>query len=552
MRRSKIRIMLRLAALAKPLLHIMALAVTMGVLGFLCAEFITILGGYAVLNIFGFETALPLNGLFILLGVIALARGILHYAEQYSNHYIAFRLLAILRDKVFGKLRELCPAKLECRDKGSLISVITTDIELLEVFYAHTISPIMIGILMSLIMVIFIGSYHILLGVIAAAAYIFVGAVVPVIISKSCGRNAEEFRRESGRLNSFVLENLYGISEIIQYGMGRQRISEMRSRTEQLSEKDERLKRNDGINSAITAAAVVIFPLIVLAVSGALYSAGALGFDGVIISTIAMFSSFGPVIALANLGGGLQQTFAAADRVLDILDEQPSVPEISGGADVQFSGAAAESVTFSYGGDEKVLDNISAEIPKSGIVGVTGRSGSGKSTLLRLFMRFWEADSGTISVSGRSIGEIDTCSLRKNESLVTQDTHLFHDTIEANLKIAKPDASQEEIENACKKAAIHDFVMSLPDGYQTQVGELGDTLSGGERQRLGVARAFLHNAPFILLDEPTSNLDTLNEAVILKSVLAEKDERAVLLVSHRSSTMRIADKTYSVENGRIT
>lgn len=551
MRRSKINIMLRLAGLAKPLLHIMIIAITMGVAGFLCAEFITILGGYAALNIIGFETALPLGGLFGLLGVIAILRGVLHYAEQYSNHYIAFRLLAILRDKVFGKLRELCPAKLECRDKGSLISVITTDIELLEVFYAHTISPIMIAVIMSVIVVIFIGSFHAVLGVIAAVAYLFVGAVVPVIISKSCGRSAEAFRRESGSLNSFVLENLYGISELIQYGMGSQRIDEMKRRTEQLSEKESMLKRSEGINFAITTAAVVVFPLIMLAVSGALYSAGAVGFDGVIIPTVAMFSSFGTVIALANLGGGLQQTFAAADRVLDILDEQPSVPEISGGADVEFNGAAAENVTFSYG-DDVVLDGVSAEIPEHGVVGITGRSGSGKSTLLRLFMRFWEAQSGEVAVSGRDIREINTSSLRRSESLVTQDTHLFHDTIEENLRIAKPDATHQELESACKKAAIHDFIMSLPEGYKTQVGELGETLSGGERQRLGVARAFLHDAPFLLLDEPTSNLDVLNEAVILKSVLSEKDERAVLLVSHRSSTMRIADKTYSVESGRLS
>ncbi len=551
MRRSKVNIMLRLAGLARPLLHIMIIAVTMGVAGFLCAEFITILGGYAALNIMGFETGLHLVGIFLLLGIIALLRGILHYAEQYSNHYIAFRLLAILRDKVFKKLRELCPAKLECRNKGSLISVITTDIELLEVFYAHTISPIMIAVIMSVIMVIFIGSYHAVLGAVSAAAYLFVGAAVPVIISKSCGRNAEEFRKESGNLSSFVLETLYGISEVIQYGMGNQRISEIKRRTEHLSEKESRLKRSEGINSAITTVALVLFPVIMLAAAGTLYAAGAVGFDGVLIPTIALFSSFGPVIALANLGGGLQQTFAAADRVLDILDEQPSVPEIHGCDDVKFSGAAAENITFSYG-DDMVLNGISAEIPKHGIVGITGKSGSGKSTLLRLFMRFWDTKSGEVAISGRNIGEINTESLRRNESLVTQDTHLFHDTIEENLRIANPGATEREIESACKKAAIHDFIMSLPQGYKTQVGELGETLSGGERQRLGVARAFLHNAPFLLLDEPTSNLDVLNEAVILKSVLDEKKERAVLLVSHRSSTMRIADRTYSVESGRLS
>ncbi|MGN0608830.1 MAG: amino acid ABC transporter ATP-binding/permease protein [Oscillospiraceae bacterium] len=549
MKRSKIKIMLSLGSIAKPLLYIMIPAVLMGVAGYLCAEFITILGGYAAVNILGFETDFSLKKILVILGIIAVLRGVLHYAEQYSNHYIAFKLLAILRDKVFGKLRELCPVKLECKDKGSLISVITSDIELLEVFYAHTISPIAIGIITSAIMAVFIGQYHFSLGIIAAAAYIFVGAVIPVIISKICGSAAEDFRRENGKLSGFVLETLYGISEIIRFGAGKKRISEMEDRTEKLSEKDRILKRNNGICSALTTVSVTVFPIIILSVSAVLYQKNIIGFDGVIIPTIAMFSSFGPVIALANLGGGLQQTFAAADRVLDILEEKPSVPEITGGAEIKFTGANANNVSFSYG-DEKVLDGVSLDIPKSGIIGITGKSGSGKSTLLKLFMRFWETNSGRIFISGKNINSVKTNSLRDSESLVTQDTHIFKDTIENNLKIAKLDATRNEIETACKKASIHDFIMSLPSGYETQAGELGDMLSGGEKQRIGAARAFLHDSEFMLFDEPTSNLDALNEAVILKSISEQKDKKAILLVSHRASTMRIADKVFSVENGR--
>lgn len=541
--------MLSLGAIAKPLLYIMIPAVLMGVAGYLCAEFITILGGCAAVNILGSETAFSLKTILVIIGIIAVLRGVLHYAEQYSNHDIAFRLLAILRDKVFGKLRELCPAKLECKDKGSLISVITSDIELLEVFYAHTISPIAIGIITSAIMAAFIGRYHFSLGMIAVAAYIFVGAEIPVIISKICGSAAEDFRRENGKLSGFVLETLYGISEIIRFGSGEKRITEMEKRTEKLSEKDRILKRNNSICSALTTVSVIIFPIIILAVSAALYQKNIIGFDGVIIPTIAMFSSFGPVIALANLGGGLQQTFAAADRVLDILEESPSVPEIMGGADIKFTGANANNVSFSYG-DEKVLDNVSLDIPSNGIVGITGKSGSGKSTLLKLFMRFWETSSGRIFISGKNINSIRTNSLRDSESLVTQDTHIFKDTIENNLKIAKLNATREEIESACKKASIHDFIMSLPKGYETEAGELGDMLSGGEKQRIGAARAFLHDSEFMLFDEPTSNLDALNEAVILKSIAEQKDKKAILLVSHRVSTMRIADSIYSVENGR--
>lgn len=550
-KRSNFKVMLRLSKLVAPLSGFMVLAVAMGIAGNLCASFITVLGGYAVLDIMNVPVTISVTVAFVLAVVFALLRGILRYAEQSCNHYIAFKLLALIRDRVFRALRKLCPAKLEGRDKGDLISVITSDIELLEVFYAHTISPAIIAFVFCLILVVFISTFNIILGMIALIAYISVGVIIPVAVSKTSGKNGEKFRKESGKLSSFVLDSLYGVDELIQYNCGDERIEKMNKMTDSLSKTEKKQKSLSGRNIAITNTVIFVFDIIMLLVGAYLYSISAVNLAGVIIPTLALMSSFGPAVALANLGSTLQNTFAAGNRVLDILDETPVVSEISGKKDVTFTGAKAENVTFSYG-NETILKNVSVDIPKKSVVGIIGKSGSGKSTLLKLFMRFWQTDSGKISISDTSVDEINTENLRDLESYVTQDTHLFHDSIKNNLKIAKLDATDEEIINACKKASVHEFIMSLPNGYYTMVGELGDTLSGGEKQRIGLARAFLHDAPFMLLDEPTSNLDSLNESVILKSLNEEREDRTVVLVSHRQSTMRIADKVYSVENGRTS
>ena len=550
-KRSGFKVMSQLIGLVKPLTGFMLLAVVMGLIGHLCAAFITIFGGYAVLEALHFDTPFPLTALFVCVVVFAVVRGFLRYAEQACNHFIAFKLLALLRDKVFRALRRLCPAKLEGRDKGDLISVITSDIELLEVFYAHTISPAVIAFLFTIVMCLFLGSFHWLLGLIALAAYFTVGIVIPLVTSKLSGDNGMKFRTKSGDLSGFVLDSLRGLSETLQYGQGKKRLHEMNEKTDGLAKDEERMKRTAGRNSAVTNTVVLAFDLIMLFVSALLCQSGAVGFEGVLIPTITLFSSFGPAIALANLGSTLQNTFAAGNRVLDILDETPVVEEVTGRPEIAFTGAAAEHVTFSYG-SETILSDVSVEIPKHSVVGIVGRSGSGKSTLLKLLMRFWDVQKGSVTLSGTKVADINTANLREMEGFVTQETHLFHDSIKNNLRIAKLHATDEEIEAACKKASVHDFIMTLPQGYDTPVGELGDTLSGGERQRLGLARAFLHDAPFLLLDEPTSNLDSLNEAVILKSLHAERDGKTVVLVSHRQSTMRIADTVYSVEHGRMS
>lgn len=550
-KRSDLSIMLRLITLVKPLAGYMTAAVAMGVAGFLCAQFITILGGYAMLDVLKLHARISISAIFVLVLVLAVLRAVLKYGEQSCNHFIAFKLLAIIRDHVFKALRKLCPAKLEGRDKGDLISVITSDIELLEVFYAHTISPVCIAFIMSVIMSIFIGSFSGVLGLIAALAYIAVGVFVPVMISKKSGTLGEDFRRQSGQLSGYVLESLRGLDEEIQYSYGEKRLDDLKLRTDSLSLKQEKMSVNVGFNTAITNSVILIFDIIMLVTSVSLYRNGTVGLEGVIIPLVALMSSFGPVVALANLGTTLQNTLASGGRVLDILDESPVTEEITEGRDITFSGAKADNVTFSYG-EEKILDELSLDIEKGKITGIIGRSGSGKSTLLKLFMRFWKTQGGRIAISDEDIDSINTASLRNAESFVTQETELFHDSIENNIRIAKLDATHDEIISACKKASIHDFIMTLPNGYDTNVGELGSTLSGGERQRIGLARAFLHDAPFMLLDEPTSNLDSLNEAVILKALRDEGAGRTVALVSHRKSTMCICDKVYSVENGRLS
>ncbi len=550
-KQNKAQILFRMLKLVKPLSGFMILAVMLGTLGFLTAEFIPILGGESILIGLGIQTKLSWNMLVGLLLSFAVLRAIFRFSEQRTNHYIAFTLLAIIRDRVFKALRRLCPAKLEGRDKGDLISLITSDVELLEVFYAHTISPICIAIASETVMCLFIGSFHPMLGFIALISFLLVGVALPVIVSKRSGTTGDELRAQSGQLSAHMLESIRGIDDTLQYSYGEKRLKEISDKTRTLSERQGALSKLTGTNMAIANMLILISDIAMLLVCTLLYQNDLVGFDGFLIPMIALMSSFGPVTALAALGTTLQSTVASGARVLAIIDEEPETEDITGKASVDFGGAEVKAVSFAYSG-ENVLNNVSLQIPGGKITGIVGKSGCGKSTLLRLLMRFWKVGEGKVSVSGRNINEINTANLRDMESYMTQDTQLFKDTIANNIRIGKPDASDEEVMNACKKASIHGFIIALPKGYETEVGELGSTLSGGERQRIGLARAFLHNAPFMLLDEPTSNLDSLNEAVILKSLKEEAKEKTILLVSHRESTMRIAEKVLAMEGGRIS
>ena len=574
-RRSAIQIMGSLIGLVKPLLHIMLAAIILGTLGYLCAIFLTILAGQVIVH--GLLTGVagmtvpvekmwlvftPVKKIITVMIVIAVLRGILHYVEQYCNHFIAFKLLAIIRHKVFASLRKLCPAKLEGRDKGNLISIITTDIELLEVFYAHTISPIAIATLTSIIMVIFIGRYHWLAGLLALTAYLIVGVAIPMWNGKRGSQKGMEFRTSFGELNSFVLDSLRGLDETIQYGQGEKRKKQMTGQSKNLAEMQESLSKMEGSQRSFTNMVILLASFGMLALTIWLYAKGEMGFEGILTCTIAMMGSFGPVVALSSLSNNLNQTLASGERVLSLLEETPLVEEIPGDVDTEestdhtFTGAKAENVTFAYKVSETetdtILDHYSLTLQPGQITGIHGASGSGKSTLLKLLMRFWDVQEGSVSVDGADVRKIPTKHLRDMESYVTQETHLFHDSIANNIAIAKPGATREEIMEAAKKASIHDFIMTLPKGYDTEVGELGDTLSGGEKQRIGIARAFLHDAEMILLDEPTSNLDSLNEGIILKSLKESAEKKTVVLVSHRVSTMNVADVVYEMENGRIS
>lgn len=563
-RRSAIQIMGQLIGLVKPLLIFMIAAILLGTVGYLCAIFLTILAGQVLAH--GLIPQLfyrmrnprlvfmPVKTVLTIMIVIALLRGILHYLEQYCNHYIAFRLLAIIRHKVFEALQKLCPAKLESRDKGNLISIITTDIELLEVFYAHTISPICIAFLTSLFMVLFIGYYHYLAGSLALIAYIIVGVIIPVINGKLGSAEGMTFRNNFGELNSFVLDSLRGLDETIQYNQGEERKQEIIERSKQLAKQQEYLSYREGAQRSITNTVILLASFGMLFLTLFLYLNHELGFEGIITCTLSMMGSFGPVVALSSLSNNLNQTLASGERVLSLLEEKPLVEEVEGDKETNdsFKGAALNHVTFSYDDDETILDDYSLKLEPGKITGIHGVSGSGKSTILKLLMRFWDVHQGSITVDEEEIKQIPTKHLRNMESYVTQETHLFHDSIANNIAIAKKDVTREEIMEAAKKASIHDFIMALPKGYDTEVGELGDTLSGGEKQRIGIARAFLHDAPMILMDEPTSNLDSLNEGIILKSLKESSKQKTIVLVSHRVSTMNIADTVYEMKDGRIS
>lgn len=540
-RRNGIQVMLGLIGLIKPMLGIMILAIIMGCIGNLMAISITILGCMGLMEVAGIYKGIALSTILILTVVLGIMRGPLRYAEQACNHYIAFKLLARIRHKVFASLRRLAPAKLEGEKKGNLISIITSDIELLEVFYAHTISPVMIAFIVSLIMSIFIGLKNVYLGMTAAFFYILVGVIIPVINSRLGQDTGLNYRKNFGELNTNVLDNLYGLEEILQYQQSADRLRVMNDKTDQLEKLNKKLKKSENIQRVITDIVILSAGLVMLATAYHFEKTGHIKVADMVISVIAMMSSFGPSAALSALSNNLHHTLASGNRVLNLLEEEPVTEEILRGEAFCDSDINCEDITFAYPESQRIiLDKFSHSFEKNKIHGILGKSGCGKSTLLKLLMRFFAVDSGSISYGNLNVNSIKTSSLRDNIAYVKQETFLFQDTIENNIKVAKENATRQEVEEAAKKASIHDFIMSLPKGYDTMLAELGDSISGGERQRIGLARAFLHNGNIILLDEPTSNIDSLNESVILNSIKKESDGKTIILVSHRKSTMGIA------------
>ncbi|MBR1686486.1 MAG: ABC transporter ATP-binding protein, partial [Clostridia bacterium] len=487
------------------------------------------------------------TGYFIAIGICAVMRGVLHYGEQNRNHYIAFTLLAIIRDHVFGALRRLAPAKMDQKNKGELVSTITSDIELLEVFYAHTISPIAIAVITSIVMLVFFGMLHPLFILVALLAYVTVGAVLPLVASRFMSADGVAVREDAAGLSGFILDSLRGLSETLRYGQEKTRGEALNARSEKMNQDQGRLSAKQGREGAITDIVILLFSSLMLLSAILLYNAGAVDARGVLLSVVGMMSSFGPVAALSALAGSLTNTLASGERVLSLLEEEPEVKDVVDGRDVTFTGMDCEHISFSYDGKTQVLRDFDLTVPEKGITGITGPSGSGKSTALKMLMRFRDVQAGSVDISGEDIRGVNTTSLRRNQAYVTQETQLFNDTIENNIRIARMDATHDEVVEAAKKASVHDFILTLPRGYDTGVGELGDLLSSGEKQRIGLARAFLSDAPLILLDEPTSNLDTLNEGHILHTLDGVRKEKSIVLVSHRPSVKAVADRNFTVE-----
>ena len=552
MRKNGFVVMGHLLKLVTPLSHIMAFTITMGTLGFLAAIFIMVLGAMGLVNLLNFDTHLSFSGILTALIVLAVARGALRYLEQMSGHYIAFKLLALLRDKVFSSLRRLAFVKLQDKQAGQLVSLVTNDIELLEVFYAHTIAPIMIAFFTSAILLLVFGHLSGWFVLVALAAYLTVGVILPIITTKLAREDGRRYRELVGEMNDFFLDSVRGMKDIQLFGYVKQRLDEIQQRSQKIDTAFERIKDQEAKVRVYTEVAVSVFNIIMLFTGLILFSLDKIDFSAFLIGVILLMSSYGPVIALSNLSSNLLQTLASGERVLSLLAEEPELKDVESAVDLKdVSRIDVENVSFAYG-EEQILSDVSLSVKKGEILGIHGRSGSGKSTLLKLLMRFYDPKSGSIKINGETLPNINTRNLRDNMAYITQQTYIFNETIEENIRLARRDATLDEIMEAAKKASIHDFILSLPEGYQTKMTELGGNLSDGEKQRIGIARAFLHNAPIILLDEPTSNLDSLNEAMILKSLLNVKAEKLIILVSHRQSTMAICDQVIGIENGRMS
>ncbi len=546
LRRHGANIMAQLILLLDSLAYVMIVAVINGSLGFVSAMGVTVFGSFGVAKALGEDIALSWTGVIVGTIICGVIRGVLRYLEQYGNHYIAFLLLAKLRDKIFAKLRILAPAKLESKQKGNIIAMLTADIETLEVFYAHTISPICIAIIICIVVIVFVAinsSFY--LSLVALVGYIIIGCIYPLVFSKKLAKSGVSYRKEFAGFNAYFLDSIKGLQDIILSGGKEKRREEVARRSGVLLSETKSMKHDTTRSGALTELTVSLFICITAFVGVLLVSNDVITVGRMVIGVVVIFGSFGPVIALSSLSGNLTQTFASGDRVLDLMEEEPLATDITDGESFSFESLVVNNLSFGYS-DENVLKDISLSVKKGEIIGIVGESGCGKSTLIKLLMRFWKKSEGDILYNGIDIENINTQSLYDNVTEVSQSTYLFDGTIKENLLIAKENASDDEIITACKMASVHDFIESLPNGYETRVGSMGHGISTGEKQRIGLARAFLKGSPLVLLDEPTSNVDSINEGIILNSIATNKSDKAYIIVSHRQSTLAIADRVINL------
>lgn len=538
-------LLIDLLNLVKPLSLHMIFAVSFGLLGHVFATLIPGLGVYYFGKIYIGEI-INLKTVLIILITLAILRSIFKYTEQLFNHYVAFKTLAIIRDLVFKSLRRLCPAKMDTKNKGQLISIITADIELLEVFYAHTISPVLIAFFHTLVFFIILYKIHWKYALCLLVFHIVLGIIIPTLTQKIGERLGDNQRRNLSNLNLSILESLKGIKEVINFSMQHERMKEVDSLTRDLNRSSKKLSNNMGNNFATSSTIILIANIVFILVGARLYMAGEVNFLNLIFPISIFISSFGPTSALASLGNNLVLTFACGKRVMSLLREAPAVDEVTNKNEVIYDQIDLTDVEFSYDDTELIKDfNLSAKLNQ--VVGLEGKSGCGKSTVLKLIMRFFDPKEGKISLNKINLKDINSRNLRNNISYVAQESHLFKGTIRENLLVANESATENDLIEATKKANIYDFIMSLDHGLDTKIVKEKALLSTGQIQRLALARMFLRDSKLYILDEPTANIDAYNEGIILKSLYEEKDDKTIFISSHRKSTLRICDEVINMQ-----
>lgn len=544
MKRNALTVFARLFSLVGNFVFVLLLAVINGTIGNLCAISITVLGSIGVMKFLGVTISLSYSALMILIVTFGFLRGILRYIEQYFNHYIAFKLLYIIREKVFSALQVLCPAKLETKQKGTLISMITADIETLEVFYAHTLSPLMIAFLVMICTFFFSGfflSFYIAFYLLCCQ--LLIGFVFPLIGNRLLNQKGAEYRQAFGTFSGYFLDCIKGTKNIVLFGKQEKSIQQIDTYSQKMNHLQQKVKSRNSLFLNGIALFLIILDVLFLLLGLALIQNTSLQAAQLIVALVLLLSGMGPFLALSNLPGSLNQTIASGNRILNLLEETPAVEEITEGQDFDFHSLQIKNLSFRYQ-DQRILSNLNLSVQEGEIIGIKGPSGCGKSTLLKLLLRFYDKDDGEILYNGQDIRKYRTSALKNNVCLVSQNTYLFEDTIRNNLLIAKENATDEEIFLALKKAAVLDLVMSLENKLDTIVKPGIFSLSAGEKQRIGLARAFLSSAKLILLDEVTSNVDSINEGIILQALKKNRD-KTYILVSHRDSTMSICDHVYS-------
>ncbi|EDH0917297.1 amino acid ABC transporter ATP-binding/permease protein [Listeria monocytogenes] len=527
----------------KPLRGKMILAILLGIISNLSVILISLIGAYGILAVILAQPQNPYKWLFVMVGCGVL-RGVARYLEQYLNHDIAFRLLAIIRARIFSTLRKLGPARLSGKKSGDLITAITSDVEALEVFFAHTISPVFIALGTTIVTVGFLGMYDTGLALILLLGQILVGVVLPIISYKRNKKIGTAYQTEFVGLNQAVMENIASLQDIFQFKLGEARLANLTDRGEKLNKQYQKRLRQ-GSELQILGEWVLIGTATLILVLGSFWQ---LPLETILIGTVLSLSSFGSVLALNALGTALLTTFASGKRLYALTEEKPVVT-FNGPLELtDFESAELNKVRFSHDGKQAILSELSLDLPRGKWLGIGGESGSGKSTLVKLLMRYWDPD-GEVNLNNQPLPKITESSLHQIEGVMEQSTFLFEDTIGNNIRLGKKAATLDEVKEAARKAAINKWIETLPEGYDTKIGGQARNLSDGERQRIGLARLFLHDAPLLLLDEPTSNLDYINEQAILNTLRSEIQDKTVLVISHRKTTLDLAEEQWLLENG---